>query len=310
MRPRVVLVTCVAALLGVVALTIPTTRGALASLGAHSRAVTAFSDPPPTTPRTQTAQVVAQPPPPQPTLRAPANPAAIHPPGGASFFGWAFLDRRTGAITGSANSATGTNSTESMVKAWITADYLRRQTEAGRAPDQGTLGELTLMIIDSNDNIAEKYYELDGTNAVIQRLISMCGLTHTTIYPYWWAKTQMTPQDAVRYGDCLASGKAAGAKWTDWLLETMRHVRGGVKDQIGPAKQGGRWGVLDGLPPALAATTSIKNGWTAYKDGWHVNCLAVQREWVLNVMVRIGGLQAAADTCKVITQQLVVTPAL
>src|SRR5437762_1463755 len=39
--------TCVAALLGVVVLTVPTTRAALASLGARSKAVAAFSDAPP-----------------------------------------------------------------------------------------------------------------------------------------------------------------------------------------------------------------------------------------------------------------------
>jgi hypothetical protein len=305
----VVLVTAIAALIGVVALTIPNTRAALASLGAHSRGAVALSDPPPAPSKgPAVAQVVAQPPPPAPTLRAPADPAAVHAPGGASFFGWAFLDRRTGAITGSANSATGTNSTESMVKAWIAADYLRRQAESGRTPDSNALNEITLMIIDSNDNMAEKYYELDGTNAVIQRLISMCRLAHTTIYPYWWAKTQMPPQDAVRYGNCLGSGTAAGPKWTDWLLETMRHVRGGVNDQISVTRQGGHWGIIDGLPPELVATTSIKNGWTAYKDGWHVNCLAVQRDWVLNVMVRIGGLQPAANACKAVAQQLVVIP--
>jgi hypothetical protein len=308
-RPRVVIVTCVAALVGVVVLTVPTTRAALASLGARSKAVAAFSDAPPSPPP-PTAQIAAQPPPPVPTLRAPADPGSIHPAGNPSFFGWAFLDRKTGAIVGSGNSGSGTNTTESMIKAWIASDYLRMQAAAGKTPSDGTLGELTLMIIDSNDNMAEKYYEMDGTNAVVQRLISMCGLTHTTIYPYYWARTTMTPQDAVKYGNCVANGTAAGPKWTNWILDTMRHVRGGVQDQISVAKQGGRWGIIDGLPPQIAAGTSIKNGFTGYVDGWHVNCLAIQQDWVLNVMVRISTLQAAANVCKSVAQQLVVTPEL
>ena len=304
MRPRVVIMTCVAALVGVVVLTVPTTRAALASLGAHSKAVAAFSDVPPSPPP-PSAQIAAQPAPPVPTLRAPADPGAIHPAGNPSFSGWAFLDRRTGAVVGSANSGSGTNTAESMIKAWIAGDYLRTHN-----PSTSALNDLTLMIIDSNDGMAEKYYEMDGRNAVVQRLISMCGLSHTTIYPFYWARTTMTPQDAVKYGNCVANGTAAGPKWTDWLLDTMRHVRGGVNDQISTAKQGGRWGIIDGLPPEIAAGTSIKNGFTGYVDGWHVNCLAIQQDWVLNVMVRIGTLQAAANVCRSVAQQLVVTPQL
>jgi hypothetical protein len=88
----------------------------------------------------------------------------------------------------------------------------------------------------------------------------------------------------------------------------MKHVRGGVADQISVTRQGGRWGIIDALPPELAATVSIKNGWTAYGDGWHVNCLAIQKDWILSVMVRIGGLQAAANACRSVAQQLIYHP--
>jgi hypothetical protein len=309
MRPRAVLTFCIAAVVGVAMLAIPTTRDALAALGSRGRAAAAdgwFSSP---SPDTRLAHFATQAAPPAPTLRAPGNPTSIKAPGGPSFFGWAFLDRKTGAITGSANSATGTNTTESMVKAWITSDYLRMQAEAGKTPSDAVLGELTLMIIDSNDDMAEKYYRMDGANEVMKRMISMCGLTRTTLKPYWWAMTQMPPQDAVRYGQCVASGKAAGPKWTTWVLDTMKRVRGGVNDQISLQRQGGRWGIIDGLPPELVPDVSIKNGWTnGYPDGWHVNCLAIERDWVLNVMVRIGSLQGGANVCKAVAQQLVYTP--
>jgi hypothetical protein len=301
------MVTWLVAALGLAVLAVPGTRAALSSLGGRTRAIAAGQDP---SPAAGVIRVAAQAPPPPPTLRAPDVPASIKGPANARFFSWAFLNRKTSAVTGSANSATGTNSTESMVKAWITGDYLRRQAEAGHTPGNDVLGELTLMIIDSNDNMAQKYYEIGGSNALMQRMISMCGLTHTKIYPYWWSKTQMSPQDAVKYGLCVASGTAAGAKWTPWLLETMKHVRGGVNDQISVTRQGGRWGIIDALPPEVAATVSIKNGWTAYPDGWHVNCLAIHQDWVLSVMVRIGGLQPAANTCKSVAQQLIYHPDL
>src|SRR2546430_2111169 len=157
MRPRWVLVACVAAAVGLALLAVPATRTALASLGGRSKAVAAGADP--SQPEARNVQVVAQAPPPPPTLRAPASPSAVKGPGSASFFGWAFLDRKSGTMTGSANFATGTNSTESMVKAFITGDYLRRLNEAGKSPSDPVLAELTLMIIDSNDTMAEKYYE-------------------------------------------------------------------------------------------------------------------------------------------------------
>jgi hypothetical protein len=309
MRPRVLLVACLALIAAASLLLVPATRARLAALGSHG-SLADLVDPSADADKKDQAQIAAQAAPPLPRLAAPANPTAIKAPTATNFFGWAFLDRSTGAITGSANRATGTNSTESMVKAWITADYLRQLDAAGKAPTNAVLNDLTLMIIDSNDNMAEKYYEADGANAVIQRMINMCGLTNTTIYPYWWSKTQMSPQDAVRYGMCVADGVAAGPKWTPWLLDTMKHVRGGVADQVSVTQQGGRWGIIDGLPANLVPDTSIKNGWTQYGDGWHVNCLAINPAWVLNVMVRIPGsrLQTAADVCKSVAQQLTVTP--
>ncbi len=304
MRLRVFVGPLLAAALVVGLLLVPAGRGELAALGAKGHITGLLNASP-----KDRAQIAAQPAPPLPRLAAPADPASIEAPSATSFFGWAFLGRSNGTITRSANSATGTNSTESMVKAWITGDYLRQQDAAGRTPSDATLNELTLMIIDSNDNMAEKYYEMDGGNAVIQRMIKMCGLTHTTIYPYWWSKTQMSPQDAVRYGLCVANGTAAGPKWTTWLLNTMKHVRGGVADQISVTQQGGRWGIIDGLPANLVPDTSIKNGWTVYSDGWHVNCLAINPAWVLNVMVRTKtNLQGAANVCKSDAQQLTVTP--
>ena len=48
---------------------------------------------------------------------------------------WAGLDRRTGEIWGSPN-LIATSWPASMIKGWISADYLRRLTEAGRSPSR------------------------------------------------------------------------------------------------------------------------------------------------------------------------------
>ncbi len=66
---------------------------------------------------------------------------------------WTLVDRGTGRVSGSANMSTGTTTTESMIKAWIASDYLRRarlhQTEHGRAK------QLSIMIRDSDNEAAE-----------------------------------------------------------------------------------------------------------------------------------------------------------
>lgn len=312
MRPRVVVPACVAALVALTLLIVPATRHGISSLGGHPATVGNQS------PLPESAHVVAQAPPPPPRLITPDDPGwdtiakDIDVPKGASFFAWAFLDRASGRVIGSDNSDTGTNTTESMVKPWIASDYLRRLDQAGKKPSKTVLHELTLMIVDSNDNMAQKYYLLGGADADMQRMVAMCGLSHTSVHHNRWALTRMTPRDVLKYGTCVADGTAAGPHWTSWILDTMKHVRGGVKDQISVEVQGGRWGIIDGIPDNLVDGTSIKNGWTQYWDGtgWHVNCMAVNDAWIMSVMVRIGTLQQAADSCAGVAHALTVTPAI
>ncbi len=210
------------------------------------------------------------------------------------FFAWALLDRNTGTMTGSPNYTTATNSTESMIKAWISSDYLRRLGDA--QPPADKLALLTRMIRDSDDNAAEIIYDVDGYNAVVQRMISICGLTETSIFDGWWSRTQVSARDAVRLGACVADGRAAGPKWTGWILNEMRQVRGE-----------GRFGVIEALPPDVAGRTSIKNGWTIVGDDWHLNCLAIVDQYVLAVLTRYPselGLQYGAGVCRNVATQL------
>jgi len=144
------------------------------------------------------------------------------------------------------------------------------------------------------------------------RLVTLCGLTHTSAYDYWWSLTSMSPADSVRMGQCLADGTAAGPQWTGWLLDTMRHVTGTVSDQQ-VSTGGGRWGIVDGLPQVLAGDLALKNGWTRTgADGlWHVNCLGISSKWILSVMLRYPiarGLQYGAGICAAVTRQLFYTP--
>src|SRR5579859_7297499 len=138
---------------------------------------------------------VSQPMPPGPVIAVPANPAAIKAPAYASYSGWALLDRHTGTLTGSANRETGSNTTESMIKVWIAADWLRHQ---GAGAPQAAVDELYQMIIHSDDAIAHKYYELNGGDASIAELVKTCRLrgTQRPSLANSWSYTSMSPADA------------------------------------------------------------------------------------------------------------------
>ena len=311
MRPRVTLVLgIVTVLIGGVML-VPATYARLtgddspASLAGAGGGAEQPSPPPPS--------------PPPPTLAA--GPVLVDFQG--DFLGWALMDRSTGKIDGSKNMSE-TNSTESMLKAWIVSDYLRQL--GGKDPSAALQKAASLAIRDSNDDAADQVYSAAGgsyrtqpdgkPDPVIQRAIKTCGLTDTRRSSVggktgWWSFTEMSPRDAVRLGNCIASGKAAGPKWTKWVLNEMSKVRGSVKDQ--QAKSGGgRWGIIDGLPAEIKAQgpVSIKNGWTqlGYDGNWHVNCLAVTNKWSLAVMMRYpagNGLTYGAQVCASIASQLV-----
>jgi len=247
--------------------------------------------------------------PPPPTLAA--APVSINL-GKGNFFSWALLDRETGAISGSANK-TATNSTESMVKVWIVSDYLRRLGD--KAPSASRLKQASVAIRRSDDKAAQSLYNASGGSAVLSRMTTMCGLKETKpVVPpgeksAWWSYTKMSPADAVRMGECVKNGKAAGPKWTKWVLTEMTKVNGTTAKRDQP--YGGRWGIIDGLPPQIIKQgVGIKNGWTPIfvDNKWHVNCLAVADNWVLAVMMRYPikkGLDFGASVCASVAEQLV-----
>jgi hypothetical protein len=251
------------------------------------------------------------PPPPPPPLTLASQRVSVKVDG---FFSWALLDRDTGRITGSRNLA-ATNTTESMIKVWLVADYLRRADERKRRPTAERLKQASVAIRDSNDGAAQSLYTAGGGNAVIRRLISVCDLTDTRVYSGWWSRTRMSARDAVRMGECVADGRAAGPTWTKWLMAEMRSVRGTTakKDQRDESG-GGRWGIVDGLPDEiLEQGVAIKNGWTPIgSDGkWHLNCLAVGKDWVLAVLMRYPvrlGLNYGSTVCRQVAKQLVHQP--
>ncbi|MFC0507544.1 serine hydrolase [Micromonospora costi] len=214
------------------------------------------------------------------------------------WYSWSVLDRRTGAIIGSDN-MDETSTTASMIKSWIVADYLRRADENGQTPSDAKLADATRIIRDSDNTRAEQFYNNVGRSASIKRLISMCGLTDSKVAPDGgWSRTALSPRDTARMANCIAEGKAAGPKWTKWLLNEMRLVRGA-----------GDFGIRKAFPAAEQKQIAIKNGWIdrTKEQEMHINCLAIGDTWTMGVMVRYPidmGYEYGMKNCQKITEAL------
>lgn len=216
----------------------------------------------------------------------------------AGEYGWALLDRDTGQLHGSGHEhAVGT--TASVIKTWLAADHLRRAAADGRTPTPGERDRISMMIRDSENGPADELHQQLGGAASIDRLVATCGLTATESHPDGWARTRTSPGDLARLGACLADGRAAGSRWTPWLLSEMRAVRGY-----------GEFGIRPSLPAADRPTVAIKNGWYRWDDlaEFHVNCLAIGAGWVLSVMTRYPAeghwFDDGAQVCARVTAQL------
>jgi hypothetical protein len=112
----------------------------------------------------------------------------------------------------------------------------------------------------------------------------------------------MSTRDITRLAACVADGRAAGSRWTGWLLGEMRGVRGP-----------GRFGAILALPAQAAATTAIKNGWLLRDEDhlWHISCLAVGDGWALGVHARYRntlGKEYGAGICRSVAEQLMADP--
>jgi hypothetical protein len=218
------------------------------------------------------------------------------------FLSWAVLDRRTGEIFGSSN-MDATSDTASMIKAWMAAEYLRDNAN----PTQAKLNDIEIMVKDSDNDAADRTYTSIGGTPGIQKMISVCSLTDSAAVQGFWSNTKMSARDVVRLGQCIGDGRAAGPKWTPWLLGAMRGVRGV-----------GDFGIRSAFPTAQRPQIAIKNGWLLRDDdnAWHTNCLAIGDTWVMSVMQRYASTGAYNDdfnhttqVCQNVAKLLMTAPA-
>jgi hypothetical protein len=200
------------------------------------------------------------------------GPHAVNVEMSAGKYSWALMDLRTGKIYGSKNMH-DTQKTASMIKAWIAADYLRRQAEDGKTPSDTYLNLAARAVQYSDNTAASTLFSAVGNSASTTRMISMCKLEDSKADDNW-SNTLLSAYDTAKLGSCISSGKAAGEKWTPWLLTKMRTTILG------------NWGIKKAFPDSVAKNIAIKNGWVDRQatQTYTVNCLAIGDRWSMGVM--------------------------
>jgi beta-lactamase family protein len=220
----------------------------------------------------------------------------------ATWYSWQWVNLTTGERFGSKNAATETNNSESMIKAWIGADYLSRLDGPLSDEDKALI---TKMIRLSDDHAAQTLWLRGGRDAVVQRAIDECGLTGTSVYPGWWSKTQITAADSATLMTCILD-RARTEPLVAWMVDDL------MRD-VDPTNA---FGIAEVLADVDAdAQPAVKNGWTAHDatNQWNLNCLAAWSasgsgdDIVLAVLTRYPAANGQAygeELCRTVTRQL------
>jgi len=204
---------------------------------------------------------------------------------------WAILDTKHNVFAGSDNWRQ-TTYLMSMIKPWIAADWINEHPN----PSQSVLAQLSTMIVDSDDQMAYRYFQGQPS---WDRFVHTCGITDIVYRSWSWSLTEVSAHDAVLYGECLRDGKATSPEWTSWILDKMRHVAGD-----------GDFGVRQLFPDRTLVAT--KNGWYNWEGKWYINCLSMKDDWIISILQQWpyagGDLQygiALGDpVCKAVANQV------
>ena len=213
-----------------------------------------------------------------------------------TWYSWSYVDLRTGNQYSSSNGSQN-SVTASMIKAWLGADYLRKFPD----PSTDWLSTISTMVRDSDNNAASRIYNaIGGEKAMLGDLQTVCGIKGPYISgQYGWGSTFTSAKDAAAIGACIANRQVASDKWTRWLLDEMRQIRGE-----------GDFGIRFAFPEPLRSTIATKNGWVSVNGTWYLNCLGIaDGEWVLVVETKLPetadraadiarGSQACIDVAK------------
>ena len=197
----------------------------------------------------------------------------------------AVLDRTTHQLVTNGN--THTIATASVVKLFIADDLLMRMAQPTLSADERA--ELDVMLRSSDDGAAEKFWNLDGGNAIVTRVATRYGLTSTAppSNGAWWNTITTTP-DLVRYYDMLLNG--AGGLPADRASIIINNLAQSTPNGIDGYPQ--RFGIPEGL---YNEPVAVKQGWMCcIGNNWmHLSTglVGAERRYV----VAIESLQPSSD---------------
>lgn len=208
---------------------------------------------------------------------------------------WALLEVGSGRRTGSGNHVMLRLNAESTIKAWIVADFLRKEGQAGRRPTPGDIETIDAAIRRSDDASAEQLYRRAGGDLVLADLLDVCGVRVSTLYPGYWSYTQVNADDAIDIFSCSIRQAQLWDGGQSFLAD--------LGSVLSPGNRG--------ISEVLRSTTPVrvKNGWTSHAatGRWNVNCVAAWDDYILSVLTSYpvaNGVDYGFTLCRKVANQL------
>ncbi|CRZ17280.1 serine hydrolase family protein [Mycolicibacterium neworleansense] len=203
----------------------------------------------------------------------------------------AVLDRNTGEII--SNNAGQPFPIASVVKLFIADDLLLQESKGEKKLTAADRASLDVMLRSSDDGAAQTFWDRNGGNAIIARIVGRYGLTGTTApYNGHWDVTQSTANDLVRYYNMLLDGSGGlPPEQADVIMSNLA--------QSTPTGNDGypqRFGIPEGL---YAEPVAVKQGWFCCWNGGnqlHVSTGAIgpDRRYVMAISSLEPGDAASA----------------
>jgi hypothetical protein len=185
-------------------------------------------------------------------LDAPRSASLTVPPGVTA--GVAVFDRQTGTFTEQLNPDMQFRSA-SVVKLLLALDFLWGKDPS--AVSSGDHDRLDSMLRRSDDNAAQYYWDNDGLNQILVRMVPRLGLTDTAPppsgYPEFWGYVALSPADTVRiYRYILDSAPA-------WIRDL-------IMGDLHASETCGKDGFDErfGIPSVFARPWAVKEGWSGF----------------------------------------------
>jgi hypothetical protein len=139
--------------------------------------------------------------------------------------------------------------TASVVKLLISIDALHLDNWS---PSTSTSNEITEMLEGSNDGDASDFWERDGGDAIVTRMVDLIGLKHTLLPTITgeWGMAKMSASDVVATYQFIAHDMPAAP--STLIMNALYNAKQTADDGFPQY-----FGIPDGLPEARAATIKL-----------------------------------------------------